>query len=300
MAETTGQFSHTLEQIDAAVSEVASTIGESESLNAAIAAEAATVAATAIDDLDVAYVGGSGKYISAISEDGGKISATVTNLATTITSGGSTAVKGSAVYSAISSAISEIDTAKQDALTESQLAAVNSGITANKMAALREEIPVNNLFFTIDILKQYNSAGTWTGNSYERYGVTFEPQADGAVYVHGTSTADAWFKLQDYSENISDYSGFNMSGCPEGGGNTTKYCLQFATAGNVREYDTGSGHVIETHDPGNVWIVIRNGETVDFTFYPMLTNPAHGQTAFIQGAPTNRQLYEMILSIQNS
>ena len=236
MAVETGQFDHTLEQIDAAVTDVTNAKGQSSSLSDAITAAANAAAAAAA-------------------------------------------------------------AGKQDALSSAQLAAANSGMTSEKLGAIQEELPINNLYFTIAKLKAYNDAGTWTGDSYERYGVNFEPQSDGSVYVHGTATADAWFKLQDYGENTTDYSGFNMSGCPEGGGSTTKYCLQFATAGHTREYDTGSGHIISTHDAGNVWIVIRNGNVVDFTYYPMLSNPAYNPAEYVQGAPTNRQLYEMLLSM---
>lgn len=118
MAEiATGSFTHTLEQIDDAVSEVSSTIGESASLTAAVesiagdaaATAAATAAASAIADLDVSSVGGSGKYISAIEEENGKISATVTNLATSITNGGAEAVTSGAVYTAVSSKIGKSD-----------------------------------------------------------------------------------------------------------------------------------------------------------------------------------------------
>ena len=55
-----------------------------------------------ISSLDVSSVGGSGKYISAISETDGKISAIATNLATSIASGGTTPPTSGAVYSALS------------------------------------------------------------------------------------------------------------------------------------------------------------------------------------------------------
>ena len=51
--------------------------------------------------LDVASVGGSGKYISAISETDGKISATATNLSTTPTSGSVLPITSGGVYSAL-------------------------------------------------------------------------------------------------------------------------------------------------------------------------------------------------------
>lgn len=52
----------------------------------------------AIAALDAASVGGSGKYISEISEADGKINATATNLATSIASGGTTPPTSGAVY----------------------------------------------------------------------------------------------------------------------------------------------------------------------------------------------------------
>ena len=54
----------------------------------------------AINALDVASVGGSGKYISAISETNGKISATATNFGS-VASGNTYPVTGGSVYSAI-------------------------------------------------------------------------------------------------------------------------------------------------------------------------------------------------------
>lgn len=55
----------------------------------------------AINSLDVASVGGSGKYISAIRETDGKISATASDLATTVSSGNSQPVTSGGVYNVI-------------------------------------------------------------------------------------------------------------------------------------------------------------------------------------------------------
>lgn len=89
--------------------------------------ETGTQITNAIGALDVSSVGGSGKYISAISETDGKISATAETMDTTPTSGSEKAVTSGAVYTALAS--------KQDALTTAQLDAVNSGITAEKLTA---------------------------------------------------------------------------------------------------------------------------------------------------------------------
>ena len=59
--------------------------------------------AGAISALDVSNVGGSGKYISAISETDGKISATASNLATSVTNGDNSPVTSGAVASALNS-----------------------------------------------------------------------------------------------------------------------------------------------------------------------------------------------------
>ena len=61
---------------------------------------ATSVATSAINALDVSSVGGSGKYISAISETNGKISATATSFGS-VASGNAYPVTGGSVYSAI-------------------------------------------------------------------------------------------------------------------------------------------------------------------------------------------------------
>lgn len=101
----TGSFTHTLEQIDAAVTDVTTATGESASLAAAITAAAETAATTAVGALDVLSVGGTGKYISEIKQEDGKISATPTSLASAPASGGTAAISSGAVYTALSGKI---------------------------------------------------------------------------------------------------------------------------------------------------------------------------------------------------
>ena len=61
----------------------------------------ATAITDAINALDVASVGGSGKYLSAISETDGKISATAGDISGTVTAGDGAPVSGGAVANAI-------------------------------------------------------------------------------------------------------------------------------------------------------------------------------------------------------
>ena len=92
-----GSFTHTLEQIDAATTQVENAKGDAESLAAAITAAAESV----VSGLDVTEVGGTGKYISAIREADGKISATPETMDTTPTNGSKKAITSGAVYTAL-------------------------------------------------------------------------------------------------------------------------------------------------------------------------------------------------------
>lgn len=93
-----GQTTHTLEDIDAGVSEVENAIGNAASLAAAIAAAAESAAGAAVNALDVSSKGGSGKYIKSISESDGKINATAETMDTEPTSGSDKAITSGAVF----------------------------------------------------------------------------------------------------------------------------------------------------------------------------------------------------------
>ena len=79
----------------------------------------------AVNALDVASVGGSGKYISAISETNGRISATETTMDTTPTQGSTKAVTSGGVYDAITSASSGVTGVKGSAETDYRTGNVN-------------------------------------------------------------------------------------------------------------------------------------------------------------------------------
>lgn len=66
---------------------------------------------TAIQSLDVASVGGNGKYIKAIEETNGKISATEETFDTEVTQNSTKGVSSGAVYTAITNAINGLDVA---------------------------------------------------------------------------------------------------------------------------------------------------------------------------------------------
>lgn len=75
----------------------------------AVATIAAGEAASAIGDLDAAEVGGSGKYIAAVSETDGVISATEGTIDSTVTEDSSNLVTSGAVYDAIDAVQTDVD-----------------------------------------------------------------------------------------------------------------------------------------------------------------------------------------------
>ena len=80
---------------------LAQEITDRENADNAEATNRNTAITNAVNSLDVASVGGSGKYISAISETDGKINATASDLATEVTSGNSQPVTSGGVAEAI-------------------------------------------------------------------------------------------------------------------------------------------------------------------------------------------------------
>ena len=175
-------------------------------------------------------------------------------------------------------------------------AAIAAKADSSTVDAMKQELPINRLWFMMDWLQTNNTAGTWDGNAYTRYGITFEPQNDGTVYVHGTCDAsyDAWFKIAG-PDTTDNYNGMYMKGCPQGGGETT-YALQYAISGSANN-DYGSATVINKTVAGTVWIIVRKGTTIDATFTPMIYSPIFAGSGFVKGAPSNRQLLEMIYTL---
>ena len=177
-------------------------------------------------------------------------------------------------------------------------AAIAAKADSSTVDAMKQELPINRLWFMMDWLHTNNTAGTWDGNTYTRYGITFEPQDDGTVYVHGTCDAsyDAWFKIAG-PDTTDNYNGMYMKGCPQGGGETT-YALQYAISGGANN-DYGSATVINKTVAGTVWIIVRKGTTIDATFTPMIYSPSFAGPGFVKGAPSNRQLLEMIYTLMS-
>lgn len=136
-------------------------------------------------------------------------------------------------------------------------------------------------------------------------GVTFTINPDRSISTSGTASANitsAWIQM-DYA--VPDDTVI-LSGCPTGGGNN-KFkidILDGGPTGSVVASDYGTGVAIKssmfTNGTGLIRIRIQNGQDVDgLVFKPMIRPAEITDDTFVPYAPTNRELYEMILALQS-
>ena len=221
---------------------------------------------------------------------------------------------------------------KQSALTTAQLAAVNSGITAERLEAIDTALaaklntadvdtalsststnPVQNKVVHAPIARLVDAGAKnllkITATSQTINGVTFTVNADQTVTVNGTNTGTgaATFVLVPNQQAILIPDGnYWFSGCPQGGGSGTFDLRWYHYSSNASAYDRGSGATIRksgnTTD-SNIAIVVMAGVTVNnITFKPMLCTAEDYDVSpeFVPYTPTMRELYEMILALQNA
>lgn len=170
---------------------------------------------------------------------------------------------------------------KQDALTQSQLAAANSGITAAKLTAdetaLGEVINggaagTKNLLDcslqSIKAVTQNSSYGfSWNGNvCTSTRGASFTINADNSITVEATNMlSEVWFKLTDFMYSAGSYV---ISGCPTNGSGSSYYIESDAL--NYRDIGNGVSFTINSTTTDSIYIVVKTGQTFEKTFYPML------------------------------
>ena len=170
---------------------------------------------------------------------------------------------------------------KQKELTAAQQAAVDSGITEEKLtadeAALVEVIDggaagTKNLLDcslrSIKAVTQNPSYGfSWNGNvCTSTIGASFTINTDNSITVAATNTQnDVWFKLTDFMYSAGSYV---ISGCPTNG-STSSYYIE-SDALNYRDIGNGVSFTINSTTTDSIYIVVKSGQTFEKTFYPML------------------------------
>lgn len=137
-------------------------------------------------------------------------------------------------------------------------------------------------------------------------GVTYTINTDGTITVNGTpqgtSPSYVELKLNGNAVNISQFCDGNhiLSGCPAGGGDSTY--RMYAARGAYSRFDYGDGVLLTETAQTDVRLVvyIANGFTANnLIFKPMIRRAEITDSAYAQYAPTNRELYEMILALQS-
>lgn len=154
-----------------------------------------------------------------------------------------------------------------------------------------------NKLFSLQKLRNANTNGTWNGYIFTRNGLTFTiDPSENSITINGTASATTWFYLDNETAN---YNGYCFEGCPDGGSSST-FELQTETV-NYHQYG-GSPVYIDTNTPTRIQVVIRkNYVASNLTFKPMLCTAEDYEisTEFVPYTPTMRELYEMILALQN-
>lgn len=156
----------------------------------------------------------------------------------------------------------------------------------------------NRLPYTLASLKSMNIAGEWISNNvYYRRGIYYTVNSDLTITATGTNdaTGDSWLDIYG-SGTTSDFVGMVCSGCPEGGA-SDKYGIQCGN--NNWDYGTSDGRVCVQ---GPIAIVIRSGQgtSTGLLFKPMICTVADWNISheFVPYCPTNAELYQMILALQ--
>lgn len=146
-----------------------------------------------------------------------------------------------------------------------------------------------------------------TATSRTHNGVVFTVNSDGTITANGTASGNAYVVVGSVSITGGLFDGHHrLCGCPTGGSNT-KYAL-YAASGNYSRYDYGQSILLTpTTITGNISVVamVYSGTKVDnLVFKPMICHESDytisGVNTYTQYAPTNRELYEMILNLQST
>lgn len=147
-----------------------------------------------------------------------------------------------------------------------------------------------------------------TATSQTINGVTFTVNADQTVTVNGTNTGTGsatYVIVPNWQAILIPDGDYWLLGCPQGGGSDTFDIRWYRYSPNASAYDIGSGAAIHKNGntvESNIAIVVKAGVTVNnLTFKPMLCTAEDYAISpeFVPYTPTMRELYEMILALQN-
>lgn len=182
---------------------------------------------------------------------------------------------------------SELSTAESDALA--------SGIDSTKVAQIetnKNNILYNQLMGVKNMAKLYGTSGT-------NNNVTYTYNSDDTITVKSDSATHSQSSKR-VATFTAPYAGkFLINGIPVGASNTT-FFLNITGEGDVNRNITGDDEV-NPSSAGyvyNIDIYVRANVEVDTTFSIMFRPESISDSTYQPYAPSNRELYEMILALQ--
>ena len=194
--------------------------------------------------------------------------------------------------------------------TESQLTAMNSGITAEDVEQIttnKNNISSANIILTdmidTDCKNRLLFDGLATANAA---GVIYTINSDGSITADVSAQTDNSYVTLRYSGTnvkIDEFCNGNyyLSGCPANG-QVNGYRM-YAARSTYQMYDYGNGVLLENTDITNIIITIYIESTYsggNLTFKPMICRKEEYQLSnkYVGYAPSNRELYEIIKALQ--
>ena len=195
--------------------------------------------------------------------------------------------------------LSTILAGKQATLTVAQQAAVDSGITSTKVAQYDKDSTA---------LPQILNAGaknlfSITKETTTQYGVTFTNNGDGTVTSSGTldeGKSETYIGLGGVDLPAGNYVFTSAEGASFSGYDSYVYISNSDPIRTIARDIEGYNDFTLT-EPTRVVVRIRVRPGYEaVTFRPMICTKAMSDSsgAFVPYAPTNRELYEMILAMQ--
>lgn len=196
---------------------------------------------------------------------------------------------------------------KQDTIAD--ISEIRSGAAAGATAVQPAEFEADQDRQEVEIGSVANAGAKnllkITATSQTIKGVTFTVNDDQTVTVNGTNdgTGASTFIVVPNNRAITIPDGnYILSGCPTDGG--TPYDLRWYQYSNGKSaYDNGAGASVTKNGntaASNIAIIVKTGQTANnVVFSPMLRPASITDSTFVPYAPTNRELYEMILALQN-
>lgn len=167
----------------------------------------------------------------------------------------------------------------------------------------------NLLPLEISKVKAMNEAGTWSGNSYTRKGITYNCNVVNGfitqITASGTASEDAVIDLlKTPAEGAFMRRNVTLSGCPFGGSTSTYFVNAYriaSTDGSTgTKEDTGNGVTFDFLNDGSgtkasISIVIRGGITANnLVFAPMLRLASDPDNTYVPYAMTNKELTDSL------